>query len=212
MSFCTNCGGEIPEGYGFCPYCGTQNEIKPEPVADNYVQPTESAAFEQPQYQQPVSPAYQPYSQPAEPAPQQPQYQQPAQPTYQPYSQQPSQPAPQQPDPFANAPYQPQQQQPGMPGMYAQPGEQQMYYQLADKAKSLGIVALIFSFIIPLVTWITGGKSLSKSGQAINYAQLTGDQQLADKAKSAKTLATIGLVISIINAIAGIVISVVNNM
>ena len=205
MSFCTKCGGEIPEGYGFCPYCGAQNEIStPQPT---YEQPS----FEQQDYQQ-----YQQYQQPA-----QQQYQQPAQPQYQPYSQQPAapQPAPQQPTPFADAPYQPQQPfsqsvpPQGMPGMYGQPTEQVMFMQLADKAKTLGIVALIFSFFIPLVTWITGGKSLSKSGKAINYAELTGDQQILNTAKTAKTLAIIGLIISIINVIAGVILaSVGSNM
>ena len=76
--FCNNCGKELAEGLGFCPYCGTKNEFSEsaqpihqeiQPIQQEMPQPVAPApqpVAEQPAYQQQV---YQQFVQPVAAAP-----------------------------------------------------------------------------------------------------------------------------------------------
>ena len=88
---------------------------------------------------------------------------------------------------------QPQYQQPA----YQQPGYQQPYQQPyqpvnpeVSTAKTLGIVAIVAAFFIPLVSFICGGIGLSKANQALAFNP--GDFEAAN----AKKLNKIGLILA----------------
>ncbi len=182
MIYCKKCGSEMPEGTRFCMNCGSE-------IVEQVVPAYQPPQPEQPPYQQPAQPQYQPYG--TQPQPDA---------TYQPYgAQQPQPEVTYQPYGAQQPPYAPQQA--NTQGFYQQPVEQAEAYNLAAKAKSNGIVAIVFAFFIPLVSWICGGMGLSKANKALDYGNMTGDQQLIDDAKKAKTLATIGLIISIAMAV-----------
>ncbi len=224
MSYCSNCGAEIREGFTVCTACGAvveapvaaaesvaapEPQVTPESVlsaaqseagaaaafagAAGYQQPVQQPVQpQQPTYQQPNPTGYQPYSQQAQSQPQQA--------AYQPYQ-------PAQPSPADNAPYMQNagvnpQPQPAQQFNYQQPfGAQQNnqeYYQTAAKAKKNGIVAIIFAFLIPLVSWICGGMGISKAGSVISFAESVGDTELLGQAKKARTLCIVGIAISII--------------
>lgn len=59
------------------------------------------------------------------------------------------------------------------------------------KARTLGIVAMVFAFFSPLVSWICGGIGLSRAKKAF---EATGDTQF----KSTKTLCTVAIVVSVV--------------
>lgn len=171
MSYCKYCGSEMPDGARFCTNCGAELEAQTTASTGGY-EPYSAQQNIQPPYQQPAQSetAYQPYGA--------------QQPPYQPYGTQ-------------QPPYAPQPQQPNTQGYYQQAPEQADAYYLASKAKSNGIVAIVFAFLIPLVSWIVGGMGISKANKALDYATITNDQQLIDNAKKAKTLAAIGIGISL---------------
>ena len=62
MSYCRNCGAELPAGTRFCPTCGMAVENEPvrtqAPQPQTYQQP-QPQAYRQPVYQQPPQPVYQ---------------------------------------------------------------------------------------------------------------------------------------------------------
>ena len=61
--FCNQCGGEVPNGVGFCPNCGAPVE---QPQQPQYAQP--EPQYQQPQYPQPDPQYQQPvYAQPVAP-------------------------------------------------------------------------------------------------------------------------------------------------
>lgn len=59
------------------------------------------------------------------------------------------------------------------------------------KARTLGIVAMVFAFFSPLVAWICGGIGLNRAKKAF---EATGDAQF----KSTKTLCTVAIVVSVV--------------
>ncbi len=224
MSFCSNCGAEIREGFTVCTACGAP-VVTPEapiaaaePVAAPEPQAAPEPAYQPYQEAQPTAEfaaagaagaaGYQPY---AQAQPQQPVYQQPNPTGYQPYNQTAYQPT-YQPNPADNAPYmqnagvnnqpvqQNQQYNYQQPFGAAQQGSAE-YTQLAAKAKTMGIVAIVFGFIFPIVSWICGGMGISKAGKAISYAESVGDAQLLADSKKARTMCIVGIAISIVIAI-----------
>ena len=106
---------------------------------------------------------------------------------------------------------QPQQQYGEQQPQYQQPQYQQVppqqYQQFVNPAqkdtstaKTLGIIAIIFAFISPLVSWICGGIGISKANGAINVASQMGDMMTLQDAEQAKKLNKIGVIISIVIA------------
>ena len=179
MSFCSNCGTQLPENAPSCPNCGS--------VVYQYVNQNENTV----PAEQPAQTAEQPV-QPQQP-PVQPNYQQPpVQPTYQPYN-------PQQPQGFV----------PPQPTDVAV--MQSVQYNNTKTAKTLGILAIVFAFISPLVSWILGGIGISKANGANNFAAAYGDAVIAQNAKSAKTLNIVGIVISLVMMVISIIIIAVAN-
>ena len=184
--FCCNCGSVL-ESAGIPNYSDTQGYVNPQQDTNNSgvytsVNNTGSQPYYTPDPSQPAQPTYQQQYQ----APVQPQ-----QPQYQPYSGG----QPQQPYQQGYQQYNQQYYQPFGDQNFAQ------QQQLANSAKSLGIVALIFGFIIPFVTWITGSICIKRANQVSDYANSFGYQEIANTAKTAKTLATIGIIVSVINAL-----------
>ena len=226
MSYCSNCGAEIREGFTVCTACGAVVEApvaatEPQTADESILQSAaqseagaaavfaqaagyqQSAQPQQPVYQQqpayqPNPTGYQPYSQQAQPV-------QPQQ-AYQPYQQNPIYQSPADNAPYMhntgvnNQPVQPAQQFNYQQPFGAQQNSQE-YYQTVAKAKRNGIVAIIFAFLIPLVSWICGGTGISKAGNVISFAESVGDTELLGQAKKARTLCIIGIVISIVMAI-----------
>lgn len=99
--------------------------------------------------------------------------------------------------------YQQQYQQPYQqpyqqynPNMYAD-----VYYQTAvstiNTADTLGIVAIISAFIIPLACWICAGIGISK----VNASNYMAYPDLIVRAESAKKKCKIGIIISIVRFI-----------
>ena len=153
MSFCTNCGSQVPDGTNFCPSCGTSLQAQQLTPQQAQAAPgqQQQQAFAVPGQQQPAACEQQPYGQP-EPSQQQAQAPQAAygQQSYQ----QPSQAVPgQQQAAVGQQPYGQQQgfgQQPpyGQPGAgqqqqpFQQPSQQQPYqgqYQYAQPTTQPGI-------------------------------------------------------------------------
>lgn len=61
-----------------------------------------------------------------------------------------------------------------------------------DNSKTLGIIGLIFAFLLPIVTYIVSGIGLSKSK---NYGN-----------ESAKKLNLTALIIAVVNSILGVIL------
>ena len=103
---------------------------------------------------------------------------------------------------------QPQYQQvpPQQPQYQQVPPQQPQYQQMPmnnpvkdiSTAKVLGIVAIVFGFFRPLVSWICGGIGISKANKAIDYARSVGDMMLLQEAESAKKFNKIGVIIGIV--------------
>ena len=174
--FCTNCGNQVADGSAFCPYCGTS-------FAQTQQQP-------QQQPQAPVTPVVQAPQQGSYTAPEQVAYPGQSygqQPTYQPYGGQPQ---------YGTPGY-----DPNNPYGYAAPPQQGVSEAEIKSTRTLGIVALVVGFFIPLVGYICGGIGLSKVRKLSFFADPMQKQQL-DKNK---VLCILGIVIpAVMNVIASI--------
>lgn len=187
MSICQKCGAQLPQDSAFCPVCGCSVDAQPNNI--NY------------QPQQPVQPA-QPYQQPT--------YQQAPNQTYQQAPNQTYQQAPNQA--YQQPQYQPyNQNQPYAQQPMGQYGPQSEIAKLASSAKTMGILSLIFGFISPLLGWIFGGVAMSKSKKVTENTMFQPDMDTLNKAKSAKTMAIIGIVVSFLNVIVSFAILYMNN-
>lgn len=102
---------------------------------------------------------------------------------------------------YYQPPYDTQQQNP-----YTAPQQQYGYNQVQNAqeaknvstAKTLGIIAIVFAFIRPLVSWICGGIGISKANSAIAFAQQIGNAQMVSEAENAKKFNKIGIILSIV--------------
>ena len=179
---CPNCNNELFEGTKVCPFCSAAVEQSETNDTMPFNQPPVNNQAQETYYQPPVdSPMQGQYYQP----PVQPQgnpqnnsqnnYYQPG------FNQPPVNPADpyaqqyQQPDPIADA--------------------------NANSAKTLGIVAVVFGFIIPLVAWICGGIGLSKATKVLYI------NPFHQKAKSAKTFCIVGIIIGVVVWIINMIVS-----
>lgn len=166
MITCPACNAQIPDGYKICSLCGASLEapINPIPQAPVYEAPA------QPAYQAPVQPVYQ--------APVQPAYQAPVQPAYQ-------------------APVQNPYGQPAQPGFQPNPYGQPMYQQPVQQNKTsmvLGIIGIVFSFLIALV-----GHATSIPGIVIGYKEYKKNGY-----KTGLILSIIGESLSVLSSLIGI--------
>ena len=125
----------------------------------------------------------------AEPAPQ---------PTPQPVPQPAPQPQVQQPVAQYQAPQQPQQPEQFYPNPVAQLDTD------VDSAKTLGIVALIAAFFIPLVSYICGGIGLSK----VKKLKGNANEKQAQKLESARKFCLAGIIVSSVFIVLSIIISI----
>lgn len=172
MVYCNICGTAVPENATNCPVCGSYMN-------------TQAAAPPQPQAQ--PQPQANPYSAPPQPTPQ-----------VNPYSQQPGQYSNQNPyspsGTYVVQPVTPVQPMPGGP-VPTDPNK------MASDAKTLGIVALVAAFFLPLAAWICGGIGMSKANQCILMAQAGADPYLLNTAESAKKLCLAGIIVGVVRAV-----------
>lgn len=191
---CPNCNNELFQGTKVCPFCSTVIEQTPndstmplnQQEANDYQPPVnpepQETYYQPPVNNQPTDSYYQP---PVNNNQQQGQYYQPQgnpQNNFQGnYYQSPVNPA----DPYA------QQYQQTDPIAEAN----------ANSAKTLGIVSIVFAFLIPIVSWICGGIGLNKAKKVLYINPYN------ENAKKAKTLCTVGIVLGIVLWIINIFIS-----
>lgn len=208
---CPNCNNELFEGTKVCPFCSAAveqsetNGTMPFNQPQNYAQfdtTEETTVLNQPEaneYQSAMNfPPQEPFNQPPVNNQAQETYYQPPvdNPMQGQYYQPPVQPQGNPQNNSQNNFYQPGFNQP--PVNPADPYAQQ--YQQPDpiadananSAKTLGIVAVVFGFIIPLVAWICGGIGLSKATKVL-YTN-----PFHQKAKSAKTFCIVGIIIGVV--------------
>lgn len=201
---CKQCNSEIGNNR-FCPQCGTDNYVAPQPQYEAPVQePVYTAQVETPAYNEPVAPVYE---QPVTPA-----YEQPATPAY-----------PQQDNPYsAYAPnnaqsygapaqngysaapedysrYAPQnsgygQQQYGAPNNYATPANSYGTPVAEDPGKSKATAALVWGILSLFFGWIPGIVALV---MASKYNKV-GNGASAGTAKTGKIMGIIGIVLGVL--------------
>ena len=147
--------------------------------------------------------AQQPVAQPEpQPAPQ-PEPQPAPQPEPQPAPQPQPQPA-SQPQPAPQPQYQSQYQQPQQSGQFY-PNPVAELDSEVDSAKTLGIVALVGAFFLPLISFICGGIGLSK----IKKLKPQANEQQAAKLKSAKSLCTAGIIVRSVFIVISIIVAII---
>lgn len=73
-----------------------------------------------------------------------------------------------------------------------------------SSASTLGIIAIIASFFIPLVSWICGGIGLSKANKYLNYGGKIGLD-----AASAKKLCLAGIIVACVLFVLSIIVSII---
>lgn len=102
--------------------------------------------------------------------------------------------------------------QPVQQPVYQQPQPQQYYPNPAaqfesdvDSAKTLGIVALVGAFFLPLISYICGGIGLSK----IKKLKPQANEQQTAKLKSAKSLCTAGIIVHTVLVVLSIIITII---
>lgn len=216
---CPNCNNELFEGTKACPFCSTAVEQAENDGTMPLNQPQDTAPFDTTEetsvLNQPEATEYQPAVNPVpqETYNQPPVNNQPQETYYQP-------PVNNQQGQYYQPPventaqgqyYQPPVQPQGAPqGNYYQPGFNQppvnpadpyaQQYQQPDpiadananSAKTLGIVAVVFAAFIPLVSWICGGIGLNKAKKVLYI------NPFHEKAKSAKTLCIVGIILGVV--------------
>jgi uncharacterized membrane protein HdeD (DUF308 family) len=77
----------------------------------------------------------------------------------------------------------------------------------AGNMQLMGILSIVFGICCPLIGLILSIMVMTQAGGATAAAQQYGAQHLVSKIATGKTCAIIGLVISIINMIAGVAIN-----
>ena len=107
------------------------------------------------------------------------------------------------PQPAVQAQYQAQYQQP-VGQYYPNPVSQQIENDI-DTAKTLGIVALVGAFFLPLISFICGGIGLSK----IKKLKPQANEQQAAKLKSAKSLCTAGIIVRSVLIVISIIVAII---
>jgi len=70
----------------------------------------------------------------------------------------------------------------------------------------MGILSIVFAFISPLVCWILSALGSNKAKEAIQIANMCGDQQLLAQSESAKKLCTVGMIIGIVSVVLGVIL------
>lgn len=94
---------------------------------------------------------------------------------------------------------------PGTPGMGGMPPAD--VAKKAGNIQLMGILTIVFGICCPLIGLVLGIMVLMQAGGAQAAAQQYGAQDLMGKISTGKTCAIIGLVICVLNMIAGVAIN-----
>ena len=77
--------------------------------------------------------------------------------------------------------------------------------ELGD-ARTLGIVAIVTAFLIPLVCFICGGIGISKANKFITLAQANADPYMLNDAQSARKLNLIGIILGVVLTVLSVIV------
>jgi uncharacterized membrane protein (UPF0136 family) len=91
------------------------------------------------------------------------------------------------------------------------PGSVEEISKKAGTAQLLGILSIVFAICCGCVGLILGIIGMTQANSTLSLIQTTGlGREFEGKASTAKTLSIVGIVIAVVNMVAGVVINVIS--